>query len=147
MFVSDDAPREWPKPEQLSVTIPVSAVFVVALDSGDIEVFPTLEEAATSIEVQDVEISEVIDQSGLHYTATADGPRTRLAPGGTRDRGALERRLLAYCSSREIFVAEGGDRIVAIANALARQQWEVRWPRRPGWLSRRIHGDAPHRYL
>jgi hypothetical protein len=122
VFVSDDPPREWPRPAQLTVAIPVSAVFVIALDSGDIEVFPELEQAAVSIEVPDIEISEVIDQTGLHYTATADGSRTRLTPAGTRDRGALEQRLLTYCSARDITVDDDGDRVVAVANALSRLQ-------------------------
>jgi hypothetical protein len=33
--------------------------------------------------------------------------------------------------------------LVAVANELLRGQWNSRWPKRPKWLSRRIHGAHP----
>ena len=32
---------------------------------------------------------------------------------------------------------------IAFANELLRWEWERRWPKRPRWLSRRLHGDSP----
>ena len=34
---------------------------------------------------------------------------------------------------------------VAVTNEMLTFQWESRWPKRPGWLDRRLHGTGPAR--
>ena len=58
-----------------------------------------------------------------------------------RDAADLRSRL-AEAAARSLVTGDPNDP-VAIARALLQQQWEARWPQRPRWLDRRLHGDAP----
>jgi hypothetical protein len=35
--------------------------------------------------------------------------------------------------------------VIEIGNAILEADWQSRWPKRPRWLSARLHGDAPRK--
>jgi hypothetical protein len=59
-----------------------------------------------------------------------------------RNDAELDRRLGEYRRKSPRVLPE--DRL-AFANALLLLEWESRWPKRPRWLDRRLHGDGPAR--
>lgn len=102
-----------------------------------------LVEAERSVEPYDVEIAEAIDASGRRYRAEAQGLNTVFVATGEIDRTGLEARLRQYVADRKVDVDRRGDFVVDVANALVQQEWESRFPKRPGWLDRRLHGSGP----
>lgn len=52
------------------------------------------------------------------------------------------RSRLADAAARDLVTGDPSDP-VAVARALLQAQWDSRWPRRPRWLDRRLHGDTP----
>ena len=60
--------------------------------------------------------------------------------------GELEARVRAYAERVGLSTEDTGDLLIDVANALAMNDWQSRWPKRPGWLSRRMHGTGPARF-
>jgi hypothetical protein len=119
------------------------AVFVFGEDPLP-GVFTSMAEAAGDMETLDVENGE------YHALYSVDGCRVRVSTASgsvrlevtdERDVADLRRRLREWAAVGHL--ASDPDDLVAVANELLRDQWDVRWPKRPGWLSRRVHGAGP----
>lgn len=114
---------------------------------GGFQVEPTLERAAGYMEPTDVrngEYDAVFDESGRCYAVDVVGETTRLSPTDEIDLEELLRRLRGSgVSSRLHLAAEDLDDPLAIAAAVWRFEWDHRWPKRPRWFSRLLHGDGP----
>ena len=86
-------------------------------------------EAAFTVDGRVVEISGVrYGPVSLRITAERYDP-------GLRDRLTRSRARMALVSKEH--------EPVSVANELMRRQWELWWPRRPGWLHRLFHGAQP----
>lgn len=121
------------------------AVFVFQRVDPEMLVFPSLEAAASYIEAIDV-------NDGVYETLyTLDGwvidPRpdtserhVELVVGEKRDVDGLLQRVADRRPSDRVLLPED---LQVIANEELRRQWNVRWPRWPAWLDRRMHGDGP----
>jgi hypothetical protein len=59
-----------------------------------------------------------------------------------RNEGDLRRRLKEWADTGRLSSDPHGD-LVTVANELLQGEWDARWPKRPGWLARRLHGDGP----
>jgi hypothetical protein len=117
-------------------------VFVFALDGVD--AFPSVADAAASMEGIDVangEYEALFTLDGHIVTAAAARNDVVLTITDQRDEPDLQRRLRDWAS--RIGLTSAPDDRRAIANELMRRDWELRWPRRPRWLARRLHGSAP----
>jgi hypothetical protein len=124
------------------------AFFVFALDDGGtVEVEPTLAKAAAAIEPPDVDIADVVDDTGRRYSPVASGTETALIDSGEVDREDLQRRLLTAARLMSLQIPDDDDIVISMARTLGRRKWDQRWPRWPGWLDRRLHGDGPHPYF
>ena len=100
---------------------------------------------------------EAIDVDDGEYDAAyfADGTVLQiLAPDGPdgpvvlertdeHDRDALLGRIRAY--QRATGQSADVSDLIAFVNDLRQREWEKRWPRRPRWLARRLHGSGPER--
>jgi hypothetical protein len=53
-----------------------------------------------------------------------------------------EYHVLYTLEGRVVLTSDPVD-FVAVANEVLRREWNSRWPKRPKWLSRRIHGEHP----
>lgn len=95
---------------------------------------------------------EAIDVDGGEYAAAFlhDGTvvdiRTRqdevvLTPAATRDVARLDRLLREY--RRRVGAPEWSGSRIDYANDWLRKEWALRWPKRPAWVARRLHGDRP----
>lgn len=125
----------------------MGAVFVFDRD-GDVMAFKSEAEAADYMEAIDVDDGEyaaayLADGTVLDILAPhgPDGPVV-LQRTDDVDEGALLGRIQAYRR------AQGGESAgvpdpIDFANDLRRREWELRWPRRPRWLVRRLHGRGP----
>jgi hypothetical protein len=116
---------------------------------GDMAVDPSPEKAAGGMEAVDVEAGEydAIYDIGLVYEPIVENYRVRLIPTETRDYEDLVRRLTDFGSRAGLVLPdEGPDFPVAVARRVAAWDWEHRWPKRPKWLSRRIHGSQPPQF-
>jgi len=96
---------------------------------------------------------ELVDVKAGGYVAiyTADGRKVsivvrendfELRLTDEADHAGLRRMMREYHARSEL----GGpapESPVAYANNQLLWHWEHRWPKWPGWLSRRIHGDGP----
>ena len=119
------------------------AVFVLAGDG--LQAFASVHDVLGQVEAIDVDEGEY-RAAWLH-----DGTVLRLrAPEGPEGPVVVERTgetdvpgLLAAVR------AAGGpgdlDALLDHVDEQLRWEWAHRWPRRPGWLSRRLHGDGPRR--
>ena len=120
------------------------AVLVFDLD-GYVSVFRSVEDAAAWMEPNDVfdgEYPAVFLLDGRVVTpTTTDADRVTLTVTDERDEASLINWLEA--SRLRHGVTTPADGVVAAANELLLQEWHDRWPRRPRWLSRRLHGDGP----
>jgi hypothetical protein len=119
-------------------------VFVFALDG--VEAFPSVDDAAASMEGIDVangEYEAVFTLDGRPVTATASKNDVVLTITDRRDEADLDRRLRDW-APRIGLTSPPEDRR-AVANELMRRDWELRWPKRPRWLARRLHGSEPPR--
>ncbi len=95
---------------------------------------------------------EAIDVDGGEYAAAflhdgtvvemgTGGETVVLSPSATRDLPRLNDLLTAY--EQRVGTEASGRSPIDFANAWLRAEWEQRWPKRPAWLSRRLHGDKP----
>jgi len=121
------------------------ATFVITRD-GELLVFKSLNSAGDHVERIDVENGEyeaffTVDGQRLMPTVAEDDT-VALTPTEDHDLHGLVRRLHEL-QSRNRFVSDPRDPR-AVANELFRQEWAARWPRRPGWLDRRLHGRGPY---
>jgi hypothetical protein len=117
-------------------------VLVFALDGVD--AFPSVDDAAASMEGIDVDNGEypaLFTLDGRIVTATASRNDVVLTITDRRDEPDLDRRLREWAP--RIGLTSPPDDRRAIANELMRLDWELRWPKRPRWLARRLHGAAP----
>lgn len=115
-------------------------MFVFA-DDG-LHAFKSLGHFLGWVEWQDVE-------DGVYEAVfTLDGNVVELKPKGRAvdatvtgrsDLPDLRRRLAA---TPERFKSDPAD-VRAVAAELLAQDWEARWPKRPRWLDRRLHGNGP----
>jgi hypothetical protein len=117
------------------------------IGDGDVHVEPTLERAAGCMEPIDVrngEYEAVFDESGRRYDMSVVDEITILIPTNDVDRDELVRLLRQYVPGENLALEpEPFEDPLAVAAAISRREWEHRWPKRPRWLSRRIHGDGP----
>lgn len=110
---------------------------------GDLLAFPSLSEAAAYMEAIDVangEYPALFTIDGRVVAAATPNNETTLTVTSEPNDSELNRRLLDYRRKSPQTLPE--DRI-ALANALLRWHWEHRWPKRPRWLARRLHGTGP----
>lgn len=120
------------------------AVFV--FDGGDLSVHDSLESAAISLEAIDVENGEFdfYTDDGTVVAATVTGEHVFLAPTTTGRQqeflDRLDRFLLAVDAPAEVRSAPD---VIDKAQYVVDLNWGRRWPKRPAWLARRIHGDDP----
>ena len=115
-------------------------------DGGPV-VRETIEEASGFMEPADVsngDYDAVYDETGLLLRPEVEDRQVRLVPTGTADYSDLVRRLSDWCQSNGVSLdPESGDFPVQVARTIAESEWSTRWPRRPVWLSRIIHGSTP----
>jgi hypothetical protein len=119
------------------------AVFVFSEDPVPI-VFTSLADAAGQMEAIDVDSGEyqtLYTLDGRVVRASTRGQRVILEVSTERDEDDLRRRLTEWSDTGHL-TSDPGD-LVAVANELLRDEWDGRWPKRPRWLSRRLHGDGP----
>lgn len=122
-----------------------SALFLFG--DGDLRVEPTIESAAGYMEPIDVrngEYDAVFDETGRRYAVDVVGETTRLTRTDEVDLDDLLTRLhdSVVASSLHLAVEDLNDPWV-IAIAMSRFEWDHRWPKRPKWFSRRLHGRGP----
>ena len=121
---------------------PARAIFVFTADQ-DLLVFLSSDDAAGYMEAIDVEAGEypaIYTDEGDVIEATAAGQTVVLTDTGRSDSDDLTSRIARYCQM--VGAPTSVDR-VAFANVVLGAEWEARWPQRPRWLSRRIHGETP----
>jgi len=108
-------------------------------------VFIDVGEASGRLEANDVDAGEyvVFDQDGTVFETWTDGPYVHLRPTDEHDPAQLRARLRRFLDEQHIECAS--DDVIDIAGAILEADWEDRWPKRPRWLARRLHGDAPPR--
>jgi hypothetical protein len=119
------------------------AVFVFDEDPLP-SVYPSLLAAAADMEavfVDDGVYDALYTVDGRVVSAGTEDGRVVLTVTDARDAHDLRRRLSEWCE-RGRLASDPADP-VAVANELLRRQWDSRWPKRPGWLSRRMHGEHP----
>jgi len=121
-------------------------VFVFARD-GEVMAFPHLETAAGWMEAIDVLEGEysgafTIDGRKVTISAEPDSPVSLRVThvGALAELGERLGRSSALIGRR----FDLSD-LTAVANYLMLMEWNHRWPRRPRWLSRLIHGNGPAR--
>jgi hypothetical protein len=126
----------------------MGAIFMFG-DGGPV-VRSTTEEASDFMEAVDVENGEydvVYDESGLILRPQVQGRRVHLLPTGSGDHGDLIRRLSEWCQTNGLSLdSHSADFPAQVARRIAEAEWRTRWPKRPAWLSRMIHGSAPSRF-
>jgi hypothetical protein len=120
------------------------AVFVFSDDPLP-QAFRSLADAEGYMEAIDVENGEyeaIYTLDGRVVTAATASDRVVLTVSAERDEDDLDGRLREWAKH----APELGDLLedrVAVANRLLLDEWAVRWPKRPKWLARRLHGDEP----
>lgn len=118
----------------------VDPVFVFA-DDG-LHVFPTLGDVIGYVEAPDVEegvYEAMFTLDGKVIEARTQKLDVELTVTGKSDVEALVRRLR---KQRHRFHSDPED-LRGVANEILAADWEARWPKRPRWLDRRLHGDLP----
>ena len=105
--------------------------------------FPGPEQASAELESNDVDADEYVafDEHGTVFRLWAEGQDVRVAATDRHDEEQLRQRLAAFAAKRQIEVP--GDDLIETGNAILREDWNGRWPKRPRWLANRLHGDAP----
>lgn len=120
------------------------AVFVFDSD-GDLDVFSSLGAAEGYMEAGDVEDGEYGDaflHDGTVVKMGVDDERVVLTPSAVRDAGRLDRVIDEY--QRRVGADVRSGSALDYANEWFRKEWERRWPKRPVWLARKLHGDQPN---
>jgi len=69
------------------------------------------------------------------------GETVVLTPSEQRDLARLSTLLVDY--QRTTGTQFGSLNPLDVANEWLRWEWEHRWPKRPTWLARRLHGEVP----
>jgi hypothetical protein len=121
----------------------VPAVFVFDCE-GDLNVFPSLETASGWIEAVDVDNGEYAAaflHDGTVVQMSTLGERVVLTPSDTRDTLQLQQFLDSYQRRGGRPISDGS--VLGFADDWLREEWEHRWPKRPAWLARRLHGAEP----
>jgi hypothetical protein len=122
--------------------------FIVDTDNGDVWIEDA--DGPTDLEGYDIDgvIAFTIDGERLNPVAAGGKPSGDVTyqPTGEIALAELESRVRSYLARSGPSPVNNGDFLVDAANAIAAVNWERRWPRRPRWLSRSIHGDAPPRF-
>ena len=119
------------------------AVFVFGEDPLP-GVYTSLAMAAAAMEAIDVKNGEyhvLYTLDGRVVRTSTRGQRVLLEVTDARDEDDLRSRLRDW--SERGHLTSDPDDLVAVANEMLRGEWDARWPKRPKWLSRRIHGDSP----
>ena len=108
-------------------------------------VFRRMEAAEAGLEVNDVDTDEYVlfGDDGTVLAAAVEGRSVVVRATTRRDLQELRGRLERYCSMAE--VEAPNDDPLAIGNAILAADWSRRWPRKPRWLDRRLHGHGPPR--
>lgn len=128
----------------LEHSLRVDRAFFVVDEAGTVDVFDSVDRAAGSMEVYDLDCYVIFDDSGRRYKPTADGYRVRLRATDEVDYGDLVRRLTIYAQRRgQRFDTSDPGFPKKFAQSEAKWQWEHRSPKRPRWLDRRLHGNRP----
>jgi hypothetical protein len=117
---------------------PTESVFVVA--GRDVLFFPTAAELLEDVRRMDLEearsaIFYDLDGQVLELSFTGESPALRQS--GRRDLDALRAALA------ELSGGQGDSDPHAVANEVLAKRWLSRWPRRPAWLRRLLHGTRP----
>ena len=118
-------------------------MFVIARD-GDVHLFKTVSAAAGWVEAIDVEDGEYVGfyrLDGERLDVSVNDDVVRLEPSGVRDVAELSATLRSL-AERNGYTGDDPDP-VAVANEVFANEWLNRWPRRPKWLDRRLHGNSP----
>ncbi|MFC3686944.1 hypothetical protein [Aquipuribacter hungaricus] len=115
---------------------------------GDAWAFPSVEAAEAAAE------SLSLDEGEYGGAFTSDGRVVVLAPAAAGpgfititetvlEQEELDRLLDAAAASRgRSWPCRNTPEVVAL---LLHERWEQRWPKRPAWFSRRLHGEEPSR--
>jgi hypothetical protein len=123
-------------------------VFMFA-DDG-LSLFRSAEEAASYMEWIDVEdgvYEALFTMRGERLVPQPKGRNSvRLEASGEVDTDALTSMLSRERDLRGTFSADPDDPL-AVAEELAKREqawrWEHRWPKRPRWMDKRLHGEGP----
>jgi hypothetical protein len=116
------------------------AVFVFA-DDG-LRVFRDVAAVRSYIEAPDVAdgvYEAIFTLNGEVIRADAAGANVVLTPTGDMDLPGLTRRVR---DNADHFMSDPAD-LPAVAAEVLNAEWDARWPTRPRWLNRRLHGDRP----
>jgi hypothetical protein len=111
--------------------------------AGDLTVFR--DDPSEYLEAIDVELGEyeAFDVDGQRLSLTVnEGGTVVLLPTGTFDLDQLEHRAHRYAATTGVRIG-GSDFLLDLANHERIRDWELRWPKRPRWLARRLHGSSP----
>jgi hypothetical protein len=132
--------------ENASMTTLSQGILVIGSD-GEVMAFRDAVAAASYVEAVDVRDGEyeaffTIAGDVLHPSIRPDDEIwVELIATGTNDAMRLKRRLREL-QQRNGFVSDP-DNPRAVANELLDIEWSLRWPKRPRWLDRRLHGEGP----
>lgn len=113
---------------------------------GGLTVEPDITQAAAYMEPIDVtngEYDAVFDDTGRRYRVGVAGGTTHLEPSDEVDLEALQDLLRDVPPATRSLEGFDPDCPLAAAEAISRYEWANRWPKRPRWLSRRLHGGQP----
>jgi hypothetical protein len=136
------APRRKEKLRRTVQPFPARALFVFDRENR-CSVFPGPEQAAVELVVNDVSADEYVafDEHGTVFRLWAEEQDVRLSATDDRDEEQLRERLAAFVTKWQIEVPSSD--LIEIGNAILREDWNSRWPKRPRWLASRLHGNTP----
>jgi hypothetical protein len=115
-------------------------IFVFA-DDG-LNVFRDIGAVLDDVEAPDVEdgvYEAIFTVAGEVIEAETSDRDVALRPTGRIELAELRRRVR---ESAHRFRSHPED-LNAVARELLQAEWEARWPKRPRWLDRRLHGTEP----
>ena len=123
------------------------AVFVFYEDGSGVDAYASLRELQEDLEAIDVRNGEYAFYSarGRVVEAVVEGSGAQDFELRLTDVDAsqeLQRRLASALPTAGIDASLAQSPLAA-AQALINAEWDVRWPRRPAWLDRRLHGEKP----
>lgn len=125
-----------------------TAVFVFDAN-GDVDAYGSLEEVRGYVEAVDVRDGEYVflaaDGRAIEAVVEGEGRAAHdftLRLTDADESEELRERLAKFFATRGLDADLAKVPLVA-AQALMDAQWDVRWPRRPAWLDRRLHRVRP----